>query len=112
MAVKSRSKSIKSTQSVRIDYPRPEEHLVGESYAIRVQSDVEGPVEVSMDDGPWKECRPGVGFWWYDWNPLTKKAESPSRTRKHKLVARARGGNGTPIVSPARRFRFEVEQPA
>lgn len=82
-----------------LDYPRPNEPITGEEYSFRVRTRAAGAPEISIDDGPWKPCRPAVGYWWFDWRRGTLGA--------HKAVVRLPTEGGA-LVSRPRRFRVEL----
>lgn len=51
-----------------IDYPRENETIISDHYAIRVSAPEGVPfVDVAIDEGPWQACRLAIGHWWYDW---------------------------------------------
>ena len=70
--------------AVGLDYPREGETVSPGSYAIRIAAACDHKVEVSIDGGPWAECRQSVGYFWYDWEP--------SEAGEHRIVARAKNG--------------------
>ncbi|HVE13224.1 MAG TPA: hypothetical protein VNI01_07515, partial [Elusimicrobiota bacterium] len=76
--------------------PQQDEVLLGESYTFRVSAPETARVEVSLDGGPWLECRASVGFWWYDW---------ACAAGKHALTARTIDAAGEEAVSAPRRFQ-------
>lgn len=86
----------KTVAKLCLDFPRRHEKVSSTSYAFRVGSNVDGPVEISIDDGPWQQCRPSVGYWWYDWHTDTQG--------KHNAVARVTQGCGTVTRTTMRPF--------
>lgn len=76
-----------------IHYPKPEETISSPEYTFRVMTRLPGPVEISIDKGPWVRCRPAVGYWWFDW-----KCNGGGR---HEVVARVFGeGEMAAVSSP------------
>ncbi len=69
-----------------IDFPQEKEKVREGSYSVRISSDPNSDVEISINDGPWEPCRESVGHWWFDW--------SPKSVARCKLVARSRVGQG------------------
>ncbi|MBI3297354.1 MAG: hypothetical protein HYZ75_04260 [Elusimicrobia bacterium] len=80
--------------AVLLDYPQEGEAVLPGSYTIRVAAGCEHKVELSIDGGPWTECRQSVGYYWYDWNP--------SAPGEHRLVARAKNGGPRFMTSEER----------
>lgn len=74
----------KETEFVAIDYPADREIIMQGSYSVRVRSSESYIPEVSIDGGSWKQCRPSVGFWWYDWDGFS--------VGTHMIEARIRKG--------------------
>lgn len=89
--------------AVVLDFPAPEEKVAPGHYAIRVAANNEMKVEVSIDGGEWTECRPAVGYYWYDWTPATPG--------EHRIVARAKNG-GPRFAKTEERVCLVVETPA
>jgi hypothetical protein len=53
---------------VIMDYPRDGEIITSSDYTFRLSaSDEAQMVEVSIDGGPWQECRKAGGHFWFDW---------------------------------------------
>lgn len=92
--VKKASKPAKAP-AVNLDYPKEGEALNPGSYAIRVSAACDHKVEISIDGGPWAECRHSVGYFWYDW--------APSGSGEHRIVARAKKGGPRVKTSQERR---------
>lgn len=79
--------------SVLLNYPKLNEKITSSDYTFRIESRVGGSVEISIDDGPWQQCRDAAGYWWYDWSVGTPG--------KHKAVARIlTTGGQTPTTFP------------
>ena len=87
---------------IAIDFPRRNEKVSSEHYSLRVATQGEGAVEISLDGGPWEACRPAVGFWWFDWTEY-----GPGR---HEAVARIRAQDGRIWESLPTPFRVEFDQ--
>lgn len=52
-----------------VDYPRQNEVITSDTYTVRVFAPTGAKsVGISIDQGPWRSCRPAVGYWWYDWS--------------------------------------------
>ena len=83
-----------------VDYPQEEEVVSHPSYTIRIGAPEAARVEVSLDDGPWQECRPSAGYWWYDWSGYL-----PGR---HQARAQAHAQDGQILVSPPRQFTVSL----
>ncbi|MBI2362566.1 MAG: hypothetical protein HYV15_04205 [Elusimicrobia bacterium] len=89
--------------AVVLDFPAPEEQVAPGHYAIRVAANTEMKVEVSIDGGEWQECRPAVGYFWYDW--------APAASGEHRIVARAKNG-GPRFAKTEERVCLVVDKPA
>ena len=75
-----------------IDYPQ-EGEIVGPFYALRVSAPEALVVHIAIDQGPWLECRPAVGYWWFDW--------APEESGEHEMIACALFPDGRERVSEA-----------
>lgn len=73
-------------EQIQVDFPQFNERITSPHYTFRIQTNVSGPVEVSVDDGPWTPCRESVGYWWFDY-----AGGEPGR---HQLIARVHSPNG------------------
>ena len=71
---------------IAVDFPREGELIWTGHYAIRLSGTPGAEVEVSINNGDWKPCRPAVGFYWYDW--------WVDGNSTNEVAARARVGNG------------------
>jgi hypothetical protein len=71
---------------ILIDYPMEGEQVHEGSYAIRISTEPNAEVEISINNGEWQPCRESLGYWWFDWQPLVGA--------RCKLVARSRVGKG------------------
>lgn len=87
----------KSDLSIHVDYPLEEELVMPGHYAIRIGSDSEAEVEVSINDSEWQTCRWSVGYHWYDW--------WPTQAGDINIVLRFRTGKGRWKKTDRRRCR-------
>lgn len=55
-------------RTVKIDYPKDREPVTYPQYTIRVDALKAEKAYISIDDGPWQECRMTDGYFWYDWS--------------------------------------------
>ncbi|MHB2025993.1 MAG: hypothetical protein ACYCPQ_05075 [Elusimicrobiota bacterium] len=86
-----------ANERVIIDYPRPDEVIASASYAFRISASKSArAVKVSIDNGPWMDCRQAVGYWWHDWF----KSDAGS----HEVWARAVSAMGRVTLSDSCRF--------
>lgn len=85
-----------------VDHPRQNEVVSSAQYTVRVfaPSDVK-KVGISIDQGPWKSCRPAVGFWWYDW--------SDYGNGEHEIVVSMAALDGKRIISEPHEFFVQLE---
>lgn len=51
-----------------IDYPLENETIDSRCYTIRVNAPEARLVRLAINQGEWLECRPAVGYWWFDWS--------------------------------------------
>lgn len=79
-----------------VDYPRSGERVVSREYSFRIAARDQGLVEISIDDGAWRACRPAAGYWWNDW--------SDYRDGLHVAVARLRLPGGREFLSVRSEF--------
>ncbi|MBI4386558.1 MAG: hypothetical protein HY551_04190 [Elusimicrobia bacterium] len=83
---------------VGVDYPREGENITGSHYAFRISVGLPvTEVEISLNRGDWKPCRPALGFWWYDWTGFG--------AGDYELQVRACDAQGASKIPVARRFR-------
>ena len=75
----------KSNDFVTIDYPQPKETINHPSYTIKISTNTNSKVFVSID-GDWQTCRFADGYWWYDWSNYTPG--------KHEIMARLINNEG------------------
>ena len=86
----------KAAKIICIDYPTPNETVYCGHYCFRLGSLKEVPyMRVSVNGGPWQECRRANGYWWFDWwnfqtGSFTLEASSeyegkPVKTAKRKF---------------------------
>jgi hypothetical protein len=81
-----------------IDHPIQGERFFAAAYVIRVGVGGADRVEISVDKGPWLECRLTSGYWWHDW---TNIARGP-----HTLVARMKTSGGQWYRTPVRNIEY------
>ena len=77
-----------------IDYPQEKERLRAPVYVIRLGVGGAQQVELSIDSGPWENCRLTSGYWWFDWSGI--------QPGKHTLTARMRTADGRRFRTPSR----------
>ncbi|MDR0952575.1 MAG: hypothetical protein LBM71_00030 [Elusimicrobiota bacterium] len=55
-------------KNVCIDYPLHDDTISCGHYSFRVGAigNIDG-IKISVNGGPWQDCRPANGYWWYDW---------------------------------------------
>jgi hypothetical protein len=86
---------------IALDYPQERESVISPEYTFRVAARAATRVEISIDDGAWRPCRPAEGYWWYDW--------SGYMSGRHQAVARIQPQNdGQKATSRTCRFRVEL----
>ncbi len=61
---------IKVKEYVVIDYPQNGDKILPQEYTMRIGASNGSPVEVSIDNQPWVECRGDQGYYWYDWKDI------------------------------------------
>lgn len=84
---------------ITVDFPREDEAIGSAAYAFRIEAADAERVDLSIDDGLWRPCRPAVGYWWFDWEGCP--------AGRHQAVARA-VRNGESELSAVRLFRVEL----
>ena len=86
---------------ITVDYPQEKECVISPDYTFRIAAAAASRVEISIDDGEWRPCRPADRYWWYDW--------SGYMSGKHQAVARIQPQNdGQKSTSQTCRFRVEL----
>lgn len=106
MAPTLRRKAV-NRRMLAIDYPRQNEVIVSSEYTIRMFAPKGAQrVGISIDQGPWKSCRPAVGYWWYDW--------SGYEDGEHEIVASMALPDAKRIICEPHEFfvRREAKKPA
>ncbi|MBI5624939.1 MAG: hypothetical protein HY924_14280 [Elusimicrobia bacterium] len=83
---------------VRIESPLPGERILFRCPPVMVRAGREGPVEVSIDDGPWRRCEHRMGYWWLRWQF--------NRPGRHHVVARQRMSRSGPARLSSCWFRI------
>lgn len=87
-----------------VDYPRQNEVITSAHYTVRVFAPVGAKrVGISIDQGPWKSCRPSVGYWWYDW--------SGYEDGEHELVTSMVMPDDKRVISEPHEFFVERGRP-
>jgi len=60
--------SSKATKALCIDYPLNNDTVYCGHYCFRIGTVGNSEwVKVSVNGGPWIDCRRANGYWWYDW---------------------------------------------
>lgn len=93
------------TTMLAVDYPRQNEMITSETYAVRVFAP-EGAkrVGISIDQGPWKSCRPAVGYWWFDW--------AGYENGEHEIVVSMESPEGVRVLSEPHEFFVDLSKKA
>ena len=71
---------------VVIDYPSNGKKIQPGHYSVRIGASGGGTVQVSINGGNWKDCRPSAGYYWYDWVSIPQG--------NHKISARIQISSG------------------
>lgn len=88
-----------------VDFPQRNETIVSGDYSLRVSAPQDcRKVEVSIDAGPWMECRAAVGHWWYDWSGYADG--------RHEVVARALTADERWVPSEPRKLLVKLASQA
>jgi len=67
-AVSSSSKAIPLAKDLYIDYPANNEKVYCGHYCFRLGSPSNiSWLKISINGGPWQDCRSANGYWWFDW---------------------------------------------
>ena len=62
------TRNVRVEEHVVLDYPKEGEIITSPHYTLRFGATDEAQmVEVSIDGGPWQECRKAGGHFWFDW---------------------------------------------
>ncbi|MDR1123197.1 MAG: hypothetical protein LBL61_00995 [Elusimicrobiota bacterium] len=89
--------ALKVKKILCIDYPAHNATVCCGQYSLRLGTPHAAQwVKISLNGGPWLECRPAVGYWWYDW----RNAEAGSFTAEAVAFI-----EGEEVRSPKRRFK-------
>lgn len=84
---------------VKIDYPKTNEAVSFDHYAVRISAAQDEQVEISLDGGAWAPCFNSSGYWWFHLNGLAAGT--------HKLAARVKVSGETSFAMR----KFEVKKP-
>ena len=61
-------KAIPLAKDLFIDYPANNEQVYCGHYCFRLGSPSHiSWLKISINGGPWQDCRNANGYWWYDW---------------------------------------------
>ncbi|MDD2803976.1 MAG: hypothetical protein PHV33_00345 [Elusimicrobiales bacterium] len=93
-------KKPKAVKKIGIDYPKTNEVISGEHYAVRISTAPCDKVELSIDGGAWANCANSSGFWWFHLSGLA--------VGTHRLAARVKIDGETSFAMR----KFEVSKPA
>lgn len=67
-AVKTAEEKIKTSKDICIDYPLNNDTVFCGHYCFRLGSLRDVPyMRISINGGPWQDCRRANGYWWFDW---------------------------------------------
>lgn len=84
-----------------LDYPTKGEVVTSKQYTLRFGASEETrAIEVSIDGGPWQQCRESAGYFWFDWSNYL--------SGRHEIAARAMLADGSYDDSVERRVRVEL----
>lgn len=92
-------KKIRTQKQITIDYPKSNERVSPDHYAVRITAAPCEQVEISIDGGTWSPCSNSSGFWWFHLNEL------PVGT--HSIAARVEISGKTSFALR----KFEVTKP-
>lgn len=96
------SRKTVNRRMLAIDYPRQNEVIASPEYTVRVFAPKGAQrVGISIDQGPWKSCRPAVGYWWYDW--------SGYESGEHEIVVSMAMPDGKRIICEPHEFFVDLE---
>lgn len=80
-----------------VDFPRQYQTIVGSEYTFRISAPENArSVEIAVDQGDWRPCRPAVGYWWFDWTGYDDG--------EHEAVARLVTAEGCTISAEPHEF--------
>lgn len=76
--------------SAVLDHPQQGEIITAPKYTFRIGTlgNIE-LVEISINQGPWQQCRNAAGYWWYDWSGYKSgryQAEAKAQTKDGQVV--------------------------
>ncbi|NNN05762.1 MAG: hypothetical protein HKL90_07660 [Elusimicrobia bacterium] len=80
-----------------VDFPRQYQTIVGMTYTFRISAPESArSVEIAVDQGDWRPCRPAVGYWWFDWSGYDEG--------EHEAVARFVTAEGFAVSAEPHEF--------
>ncbi|MGD9643298.1 MAG: hypothetical protein AB7V08_11230 [Elusimicrobiales bacterium] len=91
-------KATKTRKKIGIDYPKANEVVSREHYAVRITAAPCDKVEISIDGGTWALCSNSSGFWWFHLGGLAGGT--------HRLAARVAISGETSFA--LRKFEVKV----
>lgn len=77
-----------------VDFPQENDVITSGEYSIRLAAAKEFVPEISINGSGWSKCRPGAGYWWFDW------IDYPKGT--HKIEARICNKKGKSVKTASR----------
>jgi hypothetical protein len=99
------SRNVTVEAHVIVDYPKEMEIITSSHYTLKFgSSDETRTVEVSIDGGPWRECRKTGHYFWFDWTNYM--------SGRHEIIARARLLDGDVEETAPRHVRVELNRTA
>jgi len=93
-------KKTKAVKHIAIDYPKSNEVVSFNHYAVRISAVQDEQVEISLDGGTWAPCFNSSGHWWFHMDGLAAGT--------HQLAARVKVSGETSFAMR----KFEVKKPA
>jgi len=94
--------------ALAIHYPKEGETISSREYTFRVMTRLPGPVEISVDGGPWVACRPAVGYWWHDWK-CSGEGSHDIRARVYDEGGTAHDASPRPFTVVCKHSRVESQ---
>ncbi|MBI4060451.1 MAG: hypothetical protein HY403_03390 [Elusimicrobia bacterium] len=107
MAIATKEKREKPSirTQLSVDFPRQYEKISGSDYTFRISApeDVQ-KVEAAIDQGDWRPCRQGAGYWWCDW--------SGYENGEHEITARLVAADGRVVSAEPHEFFVQLAKKA